>query len=75
MSELRKKPTRIEGSTRKQWISDTGRVLQYQHVYMPPWAWAVLEDLARSQGTSGSHVLEKLLAHTISANVANRQYC
>lgn len=51
----------IPGTTRTRIISDGGRVLEKQAVYLPPQCWAALKRLSYEQRRSGSQIIESLI--------------
>jgi hypothetical protein len=59
----------IEGTSRQRVIMNNGKELQRQFVYLRPVSWEALTALARQQGTSGSHVIERLI---LLATLSNR---
>lgn len=51
----------VEGTTRTRIISDGGKVLEKQAVYLPHECWHALKSLSYKQGRSGSQIIESLI--------------
>jgi hypothetical protein len=62
MKPAKQKCTKVPGSSRKEWTSPDGALLHYRNVYLKPYTWAMLSDLARNQGISDSEAVERLIA-------------
>jgi hypothetical protein len=67
------KSGKVPGTGRREWVTGYGDVLQYQNIYMKPYAWEMLKDLARSHDKSGSQVLEMLIAKAAGYDIARQQ--
>jgi hypothetical protein len=75
MTVTKSTSSKVPGTGRREWVSPHGEVLHYQHVYMKPYAWEMLKEIARSRGMSGSQVLESLIARAAGYDIAPiRQY-
>lgn len=67
------KPThkRVQGTSRYEWKTPEGSILQYRNVHLRPFIWELLADLARAQGISGSQVIERLVTDAAGYRIAN----
>lgn len=54
-------PRFVKGTSRVRVISDAGKILEWQRIYMEPKAWHALKRLAYKQNLSSSEVVEKLV--------------
>lgn len=70
MKYFRQKCNKVPGTSRKEWLSPDGDMLQYRNVYLRPYAWNLLADLARGQGISGSEVIERLITEAAGFRIA-----
>lgn len=51
----------VQGTTRTRVVSDDGKVLERQGVYLPAQCWSALKRLSYKQGRSGSQIIESLI--------------
>lgn len=67
---IRQKCNKVPGTSKKEWVSPDGALLHFRHVYMKPFTWLMLDDLARNQGISGSEAVERLIAKAAGYDIA-----
>ena len=51
----------IPGTTRRRVISDGGKELERQQIYLPAKCWEALKTMSWEQGRGGSQILEDLI--------------
>lgn len=51
----------IPGTTRRRVISDGGKALERQQIYLPAKCWAALKTMSWEQSRGGSQILEDLI--------------
>ena len=66
---------RVPGTSRFEWRTPTGEVMQYRNVHLRPFVWELLADLARAQEISASMVIEQLVTSAAGYGQSrSRQY-
>lgn len=64
---------RVPGTSRYEWVTPEGGILQYRNVHLRPFVWELLADLARAQGISGSNVIEQLVTNAAGYRQADKR--
>lgn len=59
---MKNKPVSIPHTSRQRITAGNGVVLDRQYVFMPPDSWAALQRLCHASQSSGSQVIQKLIA-------------
>lgn len=62
---------RVPGTSRYEWTTPEGSVLQYRNVHLRPFIWELLADLARAHGISASQAIERLVTEAAGYRIAN----
>lgn len=62
---------RVPGTSRYEWKTQSGEVLQYRNVHLKPWVWELLTDQARAQNISASQVIEQLVTEAAGYRIVD----